>query len=226
MSSQTNVSNKRFVREEGFTADEAASKWQEDVSNPAIKRQTKNGILKLAVQGHDMFVTQQGAQKRQTLTANRQEAESMEDKRRLHKKAKRFHDASDAQFQEVGGDLFRDGAAARAGAEDGDMDDAFGPGSEDDIFPDDSLSGIGSRGESTQGPRNMASVKSDSSWRRTPQKESSGAGSAAPSSLATSAAPASGRRRPDRIDHGGSDGDSGGACPQGSGFFPCVSYSQ
>lgn len=99
-----------------------------DVANPSIKRQVNNGILKLAVQGHETFVAQQGVQKRQTLTANKQDADTMEDKRRLHKRAKRFHDASDSQFQDVGGGMFRDGAAAHVSAGDSSMYDAFGIG--------------------------------------------------------------------------------------------------
>lgn len=200
----------RFIREEGYTPDEAEAKWQEDLANPQIKRQSKHGVLKLAVQGHETIVSQQGVRKQQVLTGKRQEADNFEDRRSLQKRAKRFHDATDAQFNEVGGDMFRDGAAACAGAGEGvdNMEDIFG--SEDEEFSEGSGGMEGRRSRGLGMPGNQGAPCA------TPTKIAGVASSAAPSSPASLSGLG---RRPGQGVRDESDGDAGGMCYPGAPCF-------
>lgn len=105
----------RFMREEGFSESEANQKWLEDLANPQVRREKKNGVMKLAVSGHDAFVSEQGTSKEQRMS-KQTALEATEEKRSAAKRARRTHDMSDAHFADFGGDHFRDGASAVAGA--------------------------------------------------------------------------------------------------------------
>lgn len=142
------------MREEGFSESEANQKWVEDLANPQVRREKKNGVLKLAVSGHEALVSEQGTSKEQRLS-KKTVAETADERRAVSKRARRTHDMSDAHFADFGGDHFRDGAAAVAGPDrDGDclLDDFD---DDDDIFPSDSISSVAV--QSRRGPCASAS---------------------------------------------------------------------
>lgn len=130
------------MREEGFSESEANQKWLEDLANPQVRREKKNGVMKLAVSGHDAFVSEQGTSKEQRMS-KQTALETTEEKRSAAKRARRTHDMSDAHFADFGGDHFRDGASAVAGASMTDGDAILGGfDDDDDIFPCDSVSSV------------------------------------------------------------------------------------
>lgn len=58
----------RYIQEEGYTTAEAEQKWRSSLRDPAVRRQISDGILKLAVEGHEAYVTERGTQQTQPLS--------------------------------------------------------------------------------------------------------------------------------------------------------------
>lgn len=55
-----------FIREEGYTAEEAAARWDRDSTDKAIFRTTAYGELKVAVRGHITFIHEEGTERSNT----------------------------------------------------------------------------------------------------------------------------------------------------------------
>lgn len=169
--------HERFIREEGMSEEEAQNKWMDDVSNPAIKREVKNGMLRLAVADHERVIFEQGCDKRQALEVKRETADSMVEKERLAKRARRWADASDNQFSKTGGDFFRDGAAAASLGPNEAMDPSlFGEdGLDFELGPNDSASQLS--GSAPAGPgAPPAAARDHSVWQRDLPATKSGVG--------------------------------------------------
>lgn len=156
-----------------MTPDDAGAKWAADLQDPQIKRVNTNGVIKLAVQGHESFVHERGVDKRQRVQRQVAEVDTTEGQNLLVKRAKQFHSADDDAFASVGGAMFRPGAAATAttpalrrrgtfvrdggehfhggaGGMREELDDA--PGEESDgINPKDSVSQVGVAGVRSSG---------------------------------------------------------------------------
>lgn len=93
---------------------EAEAKWLSDSTNPMIQKKEAGGVLKVAVQGHETIVAEQGVSKQQTMS-KRTAMETPEDKQRCSQRARMFHDvASDSHLMQGGGDAFVVGASAVA----------------------------------------------------------------------------------------------------------------
>lgn len=57
-----------FIREEGFSAQEAKARWEADKADRSVYRMEEGGVLKLAVRGHTTFVHEDG----QEMSSSRQ----------------------------------------------------------------------------------------------------------------------------------------------------------
>lgn len=69
-----------FIREEGYSKDEAAAKWISDSKDKTVFRSTEFGELKIAVRGHTTFVHEQGTEKskaRQSLAPDSDSADAL-----------------------------------------------------------------------------------------------------------------------------------------------------
>lgn len=137
---------------------EAEAKWLADSTNPMIQKKEAGGVLKVAVQGHETIVAEQGVSKQQTMS-KRTAMETPEDKQRCSQRARMFHDvASDSHLMQGGGDAFVVGASAvappprppqarrvRQKSSPATWEDAFAESASESLDPLDSVSNVSSR---------------------------------------------------------------------------------
>lgn len=106
----------RYVREEGYSIAEADQKWRSSLRDPAVRRETTDGVLKLAVEGHEAYVMERGTQKTHTVRQTATDMTASGATNRMNKKARReLPQEEDPAFRKAGAAFFRPGSASKSG---------------------------------------------------------------------------------------------------------------